>query len=140
MIFSFLLIFWASILPSSHTVTVEIVNIKNDKGQVLVSLFESEEGFPNNPDNAVAKQVATISNNKARLTFTGLAKGDYAIVVAHDENKNYKMDYNFIKIPKEGYGFSNDARGRMSAPSFQAASFNLSQASKTITITMSYVF
>ena len=36
------------------------------------------------------------------------------------------MDKNFIGIPKEQYGFSNNAMGRMSAPSFEQAKFKVS--------------
>ena len=51
--------------------------------------------------------------------------GEYAIAAFLDINANNKMDKNFIGIPKEQYGFSNNAMGRMSAPSFDQAKFSV---------------
>lgn len=48
-----------------------------------------------------------------------LKPGKYAVAVYHDENGNRKLDRNFTGIPREEYGFSNDARGVMSAPDFK---------------------
>jgi uncharacterized protein (DUF2141 family) len=40
-----------------------------------------------------------------------------------DANKNLKIDKNFLGIPKEQYGFSNNAMGKLSAPSYEQAKF-----------------
>jgi len=40
-----------------------------------------------------------------------------------DENMNGKLDTNWLGMPKEGYGFSNDVKALLGAPSFCAASF-----------------
>ena len=55
----------------------------------------------------------------------GVPDGEYAIAAVLDTNANNKMDKNFIGIPKEQYGFSNNAMGRMSAPSFDQAKFSV---------------
>ena len=51
--------------------------------------------------------------------------GKYAIALFIDKNKNKKIDKNFIGIPKEQFGFSNNAMGKLSAPSFQQAMFEV---------------
>ncbi len=38
-------------------------------------------------------------------------------------NGNKKLDKNFLGIPKEQYGFSNNVMGRMSPPTFDQAKF-----------------
>lgn len=45
---------------------------------------------------------------------------------------------NALGIPKEGYGFSNDARGWLGAPSFAAASFRYDGRNLELTIAMHY--
>ena len=47
--------------------------------------------------------------------------GDYGVVAIHDENKNHKLDRNFIGIPKEGFGFANNPHVGLSAPAYSAA-------------------
>ena len=39
-----------------------------------------------------------------------LPAGNYAVQVMHDENENNKLDTNFMGMPIEGYGFSNNPR------------------------------
>ena len=41
-------------------------------------------------------------------------------------------------MPKEGYGFSNDAKGTLGAPSFEAASFSYNGQSLKMTIALQY--
>jgi uncharacterized protein (DUF2141 family) len=64
--------------------------------------------------------------------------GSYAPVVLHDENMNGKLDTNWLGVPKEGYGFSNDARASVGAPSFDDASFVYHGATLELTISLHY--
>tara|TARA_Y100000996_G_scaffold370879_1_gene318782 strand:- start:684 stop:1121 length:438 start_codon:yes stop_codon:yes gene_type:complete len=54
-----------------------------------------------------------------------LPEGVYAIALFVDANKNLKIDKNFLGIPKEQFGFSNNAMGKLSAPSFEQAKFKV---------------
>jgi uncharacterized protein (DUF2141 family) len=58
--------------------------------------------------------------------FKDLPPGQYAAVVFQDFNGNGKLDKNFLGIPKEPYGFSNDARGSAGPPKFSDAAVTLS--------------
>jgi len=62
--------------------------------------------------------------------------GNYAVAVFRDENNNDKIDYNIFGAPTEQYGFSNDASGFFSAPSFEQASFKLSSSAHKIVINL----
>ncbi len=67
-----------------------------------------------------------------------LTYGTYAVSVLDDENSNLEMDM-FIGIPKEGFGFSNNARVGLSPPKFEECSFILDQPYKQITIDLRYM-
>lgn len=62
-----------------------------------------------------------------RYTFTEIPSEDYAIAIFHDSNTNGRLDQNFLGIPKEGYGFSENATALMSTPAFKKAKFTLSR-------------
>lgn len=80
----------------------------------------------------------TIENGKAEITFSNLPKGNYAVNILHDENKNGKIDKGFI-LPKEGIGFSNfTSIGLTNRPNFNKASFELNQ-NKTIRVKVIYM-
>ena len=110
--------------------TINIAGLNSDKGMLLVGLY-------NNKDTFLKKHfkgdVAKIKDKKSVIIFKDLPKGEYAVSFIHDENNNNKMDTNFLKIPKEDYGCSNNARGFMGPPKYNDAKFQLT-ANKTIEI------
>ena len=59
--------------------------------------------------------------------------------VFHDENCNGKLDTKFMGIPREGVGASNDARGHMGPPKFDAAAFQFSGGRADLKITINYL-
>lgn len=113
-------------------IQVEISNIKNANGYIELALYNSAEAF-------IKKELKTtkVKAHKGKIVavFDKIPKGTYAIAVLHDENANNKMDFNLIGAPKEAYGFSNNAKGFMSAPKFEKAAFRLKNGeSKVIKI------
>lgn len=66
-----------------------------------------------------------INDGKAKVVFSNLPQGIYALNVLHDENNNGKIDKGLIK-PKEGIGFSNYTKiGLTNKPNYKKASFEL---------------
>ena len=133
--------FLAFTVQTKGTITVTITGLRNTKGAVLISLYNSGENFPRDAAKyAVGKGKAAIVNGTATIIFKNQPYGKYAIAVLHDENNNLKMDTNFFGIPKEGYGFSNNARGTFGPPSYEKAAFNLNTPGMSITLKTSYFF
>jgi uncharacterized protein (DUF2141 family) len=67
--------------------------------------------------------VIKIRETQAHCHFEDIPPGTYSIDVIDDENMNGKLETDWLGVPTEGYGFSNDARGSVDAPPFSAASF-----------------
>ena len=130
------LAFAQSPCPGIH---VKILNIKNSTGTVACALFESQEGFPTEYLRlATNVMVIKIRKDQARCDFEDIPPGTYAMAVIHDENMNGKLDANWLGIPAEGYGFSNDAKGFVGAPSFSAASFQYDGQNLDLTMSLHY--
>jgi uncharacterized protein (DUF2141 family) len=122
--------------PGIH---VKILGIRNSTGGVACALFESSEGFPNEYlRSATNIMVIKVRDKQARCDFEDIPRGTYALAVVHDENMNGKLDTNLLGIPKEGYGFSNDAKALFTAPSFSAASFPYDGQNLELTISLNY--
>jgi uncharacterized protein (DUF2141 family) len=117
---------------------VHVIGLRNDRGDVRCSLFSSAEDFPADTDQRATTVVAPISNRNATCEFTGIGPGIYAIVLFHDENADGSFNRNWIGLPEEGYGFSNDARAYFHPPSFKDASFSLERGTKDIQIDIRY--
>ena len=82
--------------------------------------------------------MTKIKEQKASCHFVGINPGTYAIGVIHDENLNGELDTNFLGVPNEGYGFSSDAKVRLSAPSFSDAKFSYDGNALKLTIRLKY--
>jgi uncharacterized protein (DUF2141 family) len=88
-------------------------------------VFESDEGDRPGPQpGIVAGSIKNIDTEVYKETFE-IPAGIYAIGYYIDANENQKLDTNFVGVPKEEYGFSNNARGAFGPPSFESASFTL---------------
>jgi uncharacterized protein (DUF2141 family) len=124
---------------SGNAIKVIVVDLHGNEGQVSCALFSSVDGFPNVPAKAIKLTTAKIENRQAVCNFSGIAPGDYGVSVFHDENSNGKLDSNFIGIPKEGVGASNDAAGKFGPPKFDDARFNYPGGPKTLTIHIRYL-
>lgn len=79
-----------------------------------------------------------IVDNKCIIIVKDLKPGKYAFKYFHDENNDKEINTNFMGIPKEGYGFSNNAKGKFGPPSFEKMIFELTQ-NDTAKCTPSYI-
>lgn len=114
------------ITESSSAFTLKIEGLKETKGEVRIAVFNSEDTYTREPIYAV---VLPVEGNLIEWEVPDLPFGEYAIAVYHDKNKNGKLDTNLLGIPKENYGFSNNARGRFGPASWKEAKFIIQEKS-----------
>jgi uncharacterized protein (DUF2141 family) len=110
---------------SRFDLTVTVTNIQNTKGKVSFGLFRKQDSFPIKGKQFKGVFIET-TKSKTKYTFQNLEKDGYAVAVYHDENNNGILDKNLVGAPTEAYGFSRNARGMFSAPSFEEAKIELS--------------
>lgn len=108
--------------PNSFTLTIEVQQAPNTDGILRVFIFDSEENWLKK-----GTIITSAIDNKefVSIDVEDLTAGNYAISVIHDENNNKQLDSNMFGIPKEAYGFSNDARGMFGPASFEDSQFQL---------------
>jgi uncharacterized protein (DUF2141 family) len=121
------------ISKAQNTLEVKIANIKNDKGDILIGLYSDGQNFPRKTSDG---RIVKASKDGVIVEFHDLKPGPYAVSVLHDENSNKDMDQSKIGIPKEGYGFSNNAKGSLGPPSFNKAKFQLLPGQKNTAISI----
>ena len=121
------------------TIKVDVDKIKNATGMMACALFNVADGFPDVQAKSFQYVYVSINSGLANCEFKEVAAGTYAVSVFHDENDNKKLDQNFVGVPLEGYGVSNNIRHMMSAPGFKESSFQLNgEVDKNIKIRMGY--
>lgn len=98
--------------PTTVSLTVELQNVRFDKGGTLYVLIVDKN------DKPIHRVTRPLSERNAVFQFTNLPAGEYAARAFHDENNNGELDKGIFGQPIEGWGVSNNARGFMSAPPF----------------------
>lgn len=122
------------------SVTVTITELRNAKGVIRACMTTQEKSFPKCRGIAGAHAAKVAAHEgSVTLTFEGVKPGHYAIALLHDENDNGKADRALGMMPKEGFGFSRDAKVRMGPPKFSDAVFELGEEDKALTIRMRYM-
>ena len=107
------------------------INILNlDKPGILYfSVCQDKKSFERTVKESEEKNCIRASEEMSpqnAQTTVKLPFGEHAITLFVDFNGNKKIDKNFLGIPKEPYGFSNNVIGNMSAPTFDQAKFVIS--------------
>lgn len=120
---------------AQSTLQVELIMDRPDAGGTMrVALCPDERAY--RTEQGCRTQHAVARGDIVRAIFTGLPEGTYAVKVFHDVDDNGRMNVNWLGIPTEPYGFSNDAMGTFGPPDFKAASFKVGAGSTTIRIRM----
>jgi uncharacterized protein (DUF2141 family) len=115
--------------PSRPTYSLRVdIQTRSDSGDVFCALWSEPQGYPVDRKKAVHEGMSeAIDEGRTTIRLESIAPGPYALACFHDENANGRLDTNFVGIPSEGTGASNDARGFMGPPSYEDARFIISE-------------
>jgi len=111
-------------VQEKNTLTINFSGMNSNRGALFVGLYNNEVDFLKTHFKGA---IIKITNKKATVVFKDLPDGEYSVSAFHDKNDNKKMDTNFIGIPKEPIGISNNAKGFMGPPKYKDAKFIVSQ-------------
>ena len=121
---------------ANGTLLIYITGLKDTHGQLLVALYHITDEFLG--ETPAFGWGMFISKKEELIRFDRVPYGKYAIAVIHDTDNDGQLSKNFIGIPTEGYGFSNNAKGNCGPPSFRDASFDFSDNYDTKVIALCY--
>lgn len=120
------------------SINITVTSLRSNDGLVRACLTPNPKKFPscNGPGSM---ELVVPAAETVTLSFPNVAPGRYAIAVLHDENSNGKADRALMMMPKEGFGFSRDAKVFMGPPSFKDAAFDVGQVPVRQVIKMRYM-
>ena len=137
--------------PTRSTPTIEVLQkprvritviAQNSLGKVFCAMWRGPDGYPTKRKKAAHEGVdRELKAKRAVIVLDNVEPGEYAIACFHDENANNDLDTNFLGIPTEGTGASNDARGFLGPPPYDEARFVVeAQRTKRVIVPMRYIF
>jgi uncharacterized protein (DUF2141 family) len=138
--FLLLLCFWLHQYATAQSrIVVEIKNFRSGKGTCIVCLYDNAPAFSGKGEPIRTLKVP-VADKAISAVFDDIPSGTYAISVIHDANSNNRFDTNFIGIPTEGYGASQNKLPFAAAPRFEENKFSVSsQANTAISIRLRYL-
>lgn len=115
--------------------TVRVENVSPKGGNLRLALYDRARYEADG--DAVTDRVVAVKPGANVVTFDGVEPGDYAIKMFQDQNRNEKFDQNWVGLPEERYGFSNNAGPdwlHLGPPRFDAARIVLKNGANSTTI------
>lgn len=118
-----------------HTLTINVSNVRAAKGRIHVDICTQDKFLK---DDCQWAGEAPARLGTTQVIVRDLPPGHYAAQAFHDENSNTKVDRALFGIPKEGVGFSNDARISFGPPSWKNAVFGFGGGNAVIGFKLRY--
>ncbi|GIL39362.1 DUF2141 domain-containing protein [Roseiterribacter gracilis] len=100
-----LLALLVSSTASAADLVVDVTNVRSSRGHVRLSVCD-EAHFGG--EGCAYDGVADAREGVTRVIVHGVPAGRWAVQAFHDENDNEAFDQNFLGLPQEGFGFSNN--------------------------------
>lgn len=119
----------------NKVLTVVVSNLTSATSPVIISVYHSKSKFLGLNTQFKTYKVKPTSKTLS-MQIKDIKYGEYAIALYQDVNNNGHIDKNFIGVPTEGYGFSNNIEPSIKAPSFTDCKFDYSASANTIKISL----
>lgn len=116
--------------------TIKIQNIEILEGNIRIGIFNSSEMFLKK-GSTYSSYIINVKDTSETIIIDNLPKGEYAFMLYHDKNSDGKLNQNFIGIPKEAFGFSNNIKPKFSKPTFEECKFLL-EKEQNMRVKLSY--
>ena len=129
----------AALAPAVHAGVVEIAvtGIVQARGHVRVQLCTKDTFLkPTCPYEASAP--ATLGETVVKVN--NVEPGEYAATAFHDESDQGVVHQNFLGIPRERIGFSNNASVHVHGPRFKDAAFFVGHEAQMISLKVRHLF
>ena len=125
-------------VPNS-TLEIDVSGLRSARGILLICLTANPASFPDCEGGRDSRLLRVFANKTGPIAVKGLAPGNYAISVVHDENGNGRLDKALL-IPREGFGFSRNPKITFGAPKFAAVEVSVGQGDVKVPVKMKYYF
>jgi uncharacterized protein (DUF2141 family) len=123
----------------AQTLNIKIEHIRNSRGRIYLGFFKDDASFQEEKP-FMEKRLSKVSMENESLSVNmPIPEGLYGIVLLDDENSDDIMDYNWLGIPREGFGFSDFYLRGYRRPVFSDFDFIVTGPIKSIRIVIRYM-
>jgi uncharacterized protein (DUF2141 family) len=124
---------------TAASIEVTVNNVRSSKGLITAVLYgDNPEEFLKRGQRLDRVRVEA-KEGETLLCLQAPAVGRYSVALYHDENGNKELDRNFLGIPSEGYGFSNNPGFRFGKPEQKETLFAVEDGLTNLRISVLYL-
>jgi uncharacterized protein (DUF2141 family) len=117
-------------------VEVVVAGVRDGRGHVRVAVCTRTEFLS---ERCARNGMAPARPGTVVVIVTGVPPGTYAVQAWHDENDNGRIDRDWLGIPREGVGFSQDPPLLLGPPSFGGCAFQVGPDGGRATLRLRYL-
>lgn len=114
-----------------------IEGVRNDKGLVRVAICGTEACYRDRTGFAVSIAPSARAGT-VMVELPDLEPGAYTVMLFHDEDGDNEFDQNFLGLPREGFGFSNNRRPFLAPPAYDSVRIDIGPGGLEHAITVLY--
>lgn len=124
----------ADCAAKANAIHVTVKNVRQAKGTITADLHgDDPQAFLKKGKKLMRIRVPA-KLGSVEMCLPAPHPGVFAIALYQDVNANGKFDKNFLGLPKEPYGISNNPRLLLAPPKHKDAAFNVGSEGTTIEI------
>lgn len=119
---------------------VVVNGVRGGDGRIMIDVYASEAKYKANAGKGGGDFRVDVPARPGSVTavIANVTSGRFGATAIHDENSNGALDTNFLGIPREGVGASNNAKGSFGPPIYSDMQFAVGDGATTITIDLDY--
>jgi uncharacterized protein (DUF2141 family) len=124
---------------TAQSLNIKIENIRDTTGIIFLAFFRDDGSFHEGKPFMVKKVSKESMVNGSLSVSLCIEAGHYGIALLDDENSDDRMEYNWLGIPREGFGFSDFYARGLRRPAFSDFDFDVKDSTKNIRIVIRYI-
>lgn len=117
-------------------VTIEVRGVTRDEGTMVLTVYEGKKSWLK---KGMLQTSVPVDGQGTVVMTVELPASEYAFHVYQDLDTDGKMKTNFIGIPKEPTGVSNNAKGRFGPPKYKDAKVTVGDDAVTVPMNLTEI-
>jgi uncharacterized protein (DUF2141 family) len=124
---------------TAQSLDIKVEHIRDSAGMIFLAFFKDDISFREEKPFMLKKFSKQSMKNGCLSVSISIEPGHYGIALLDDENGDNKMEYNWLGIPREGFGFSDFYARGLRRPVFSDFDFIMTNSTKNIRIVIRYI-
>lgn len=124
--------------PNQVRLDISVSGMHTTEGNITITIYPNDAEHFLDGKYKLARQHLPVMLPVTHACFVMAAPGDYAVALFGDENGNGHFDTNFLGIPVEGYGFSNNPTLFLGPPDLDEVRIAAHKGDNPIAVEMKY--